>query len=148
MSQVTVRRMNLGDVDAVLEVEKQAFQTPWSRQAFVDEMQHDLSYYLVLVKEGQIIGYGGMWLIVDEAHVTNVAVLPEFRGSGLGKLLMSSMIDHAKKRGAVSMTLEVRVTNEVAKGLYTFFGFKPSGVRRNYYTDTKEDALVMWCSFS
>lgn len=148
MKQVAVRRMNLGDVDGVLQVEVQSFPTPWSRQAFVDEMNHELSYYLVLVQAGQIIGYAGMWLIVDEAHITNVAVLPEYRGQKLGELLMSSMVEHAKNRGAASMTLEVRVSNDIAKGLYEKFGFKPNGLRKNYYADTKEDALVMWCKFT
>jgi ribosomal-protein-alanine N-acetyltransferase len=145
MNSVTVRRMNSLDIDGVLAVEQQSFKTPWSRDGFVNEMNNDLCYYLVLVEEGKIIGYAGMWLIVDEAHVTNVAVLSEYRGKKLGEKLMSALMEHAKNRGALRMTLEVRASNLVAQGLYEKLGFSSQGRRRNYYTDTQEDALVMWC---
>jgi ribosomal-protein-alanine N-acetyltransferase len=137
--------MNTLDIDGVLAVEQQSFTTPWSREGFVNEMNNELSYYLVMVEAGKIIGYAGMWLIVDEAHVTNVAVLPTYRGKRLGEKLMSALLEHAKNRGAVRMTLEVRASNMVAQGLYSKFGFTSQGRRRNYYTDTKEDALIMWC---
>ncbi len=145
MTSIMIRRMNTLDIDGVLAVEQQAFTTPWSREGFVDEMRNELAYYLVLVDGGKIIGYAGMWLIVDEAHVTNVAVLKEYRGKKLGEKLMSTLLEHAKNRGALRMTLEVRVSNEVAQGLYHKFGFTSQGRRRNYYTDTNEDALIMWC---
>jgi len=145
MTVMMVRRMNTLDIDGVLAVEQQSFTTPWSREGFVNEMNNELSYYLVMVEAGKIIGYAGMWLIVDEAHVTNVAVLPEYRGKRLGEKLMSALLEHAKNRGAVRMTLEVRASNTVAQGLYNKFGFTSQGRRRNYYTDTKEDALIMWC---
>ena len=145
MTVATIRRMNEMDIDGVLVVEQEAFTTPWSRDGFVNEMKNELSQYLVLVHEGKIIGYAGMWIIVDEAHVTNVAILGEYRGQKLGEKLMTALIDRAKERGAVSMTLEVRESNLVAKGLYAKFGFVSRGVRRKYYTDTQEDALVMWC---
>jgi len=145
MTEVTVRRMNEIDVDGVLAVEEQSFTTPWSRAGFVAEMKNELSYYLVMIESGKIIGYAGMWIIVDEAHVMNVAILPEHRGQKLGEKLMDELIKHAKVRGAVRMTLEVRRTNTVAQGLYEKFGFASRGIRRNYYTDTQEDALIMWC---
>lgn len=145
MTSITVRRMNVLDIDGVLAVEQEAFSTPWSREGFVNEMSNELAYYLVLVEAGNIIGYAGMWLIVDEAHVTNVAVLAAYRGKKLGEKLMTALLEHAKRRGASRMTLEVRESNEVALGLYSKFGFAAQGRRRNYYTDTKEDALVMWC---
>ena len=145
MISVSVRRMNEMDIDSVLVVEQQSFTTPWSREGFVNEMKNELSQYLVLVHEGKIIGYAGMWIIVDEAHVTNVAILGEYRGQKLGEKLMTALIERAKERGALSMTLEVRESNSVAQGLYAKFGFVSRGVRRKYYTDTQEDALVMWC---
>ncbi len=148
MTVMMVRRMNTLDIDGVLAVEQQSFMTPWSREGFVNEMSNELSYYLVMVDAGKIIGYAGMWLIVDEAHVTNVAILPTYRGQGLGDKLMSALLEHAKNRGAVRMTLEVRASNAVAQGLYSKFGFISQGRRRNYYTDTKEDALIMWCEMS
>lgn len=144
MTSTIVRRMTTLDIDGVLAVEQQSFTTPWSREGFVNEMSNELSYYLVMVEAGNIIGYAGMWLIVDEAHVTNVAILPEYRGRKLGEKLMATLLEHAKVRGATRMTLEVRASNEVAQGLYSKFGFTSQGRRRNYYTDTKEDALIMW----
>jgi ribosomal-protein-alanine N-acetyltransferase len=145
MTPITIRRMNEMDIDGVLAVEQQSFTVPWSRAGFVAEMKNELSYYLVMVESGKIIGYAGMWIIVDEAHVTNVAIAPEHRGQKLGEKLMAALIEHAKSRGAVSMTLEVRTTNTVAQSLYAKFGFASRGIRRNYYTDTQEDALIMWC---
>lgn len=145
MTSVTIRRMNEMDIDGVLVVEEQAFTTPWSRAGFVNEMKNELSHYLVMVNGGKIIGYAGMWIIVDEAHVTNVAILAEYRGQKLGERLLGALIERAKERGALSMTLEVRESNVAAKGLYAKFGFISRGIRRNYYTDTQEDALVMWC---
>lgn len=141
----TIRRMNEMDIDGVLEVEEQSFTIPWSRAGFVSEMKNELSYYLVMVNGGKIIGYAGMWLIVDEAHVTNVAIVPEYQGQKLGEKLMRALIEHAKARGALSMTLEVRASNKVAQGMYTKFGFISRGIRHKYYTDTQEDAWIMWC---
>jgi len=145
MTPITMRRMNEFDVDSVLIVEEQSFTVPWSRAGFVGEMKNELAHYLVMVDSGKIIGYAGMWIIVDEAHVTNVAILPAYRGRKLGEKLMSALIEHAKARGALCMTLEVRTSNIVAQNLYTKFGFAPKGIRRNYYSDTQEDALIMWC---
>ena len=145
MTSIMIRRMNEMDIDGVLAVEEEAFTTPWSRMGFVTEMKNELSYYLVMVDSGKIIGYAGMWLIVDEAHVTNVAILSAYRGQKLGEKLMGALIEHAKNRGALSMTLEVRSSNDVAQGLYAKFGFVSRGIRRKYYTDTQEDAMIMWC---
>ena len=142
-----MRRMNEIDIDKVLTVEEQSFTVPWSRAGFVGEMRNELAYYLVMIDEDKIIGYAGMWIIVDEAHVTNVAILPEYRGKQLGEKLMSALIEHAKARGALSMTLEVRESNTVAQGLYSKFGFISRGIRRNYYSETHEDALIMWKRF-
>ncbi|MPM73692.1 Ribosomal-protein-alanine acetyltransferase [bioreactor metagenome] len=145
MSDLCIRLMEEEDIEAVLTVEHQSFTMPWSREAFENEVcDNDLAYYLVLVNEGRIIGYGGMWVILDEAHITNVAVLPDYRRQGMGQRLLSAMIDQAKAKGAYSMTLEVRVSNIAAKKLYESFGFKESGLRRGYYTDNNEDALIMW----
>lgn len=145
MNRVKVRRAHMGDIDGVHTVEVETFSTPWSRAAFEAEMtDNELAYYLVLELEGKAIGYAGMWLIVDEAHVTNVAISAACRGQGLGELLMKSLIDHARERGARSMTLEVRITNAIAQSLYTKLGFVKKGIRRQYYSDNKEDALIMW----
>jgi ribosomal-protein-alanine N-acetyltransferase len=91
-----------------------------------------------------IVGYAGLWLMTDEAHITTIAVDPDFQGNGLGELLLVALIDRAKQIGARWLTLEVRVTNEVAQRLYEKYTFKEMGIRRRYYSDNGEDALVMW----
>jgi ribosomal-protein-alanine N-acetyltransferase len=133
------------DIDGVLLVEQQSFSQPWSRRAFEAEMEdNNLAQYLVLEDNEKIVGYAGLWLIVDEAHVTNIAVLPAYQGQGLGEKLLTSLIQQAKNLGAASMTLEVRLSNDVARSLYTKLGFVIRGSRRQYYSETKEDALIMW----
>ena len=91
-----------------------------------------------------VVGYAGMWKIQDEGHITNIAVHPEFRGVHIGKALMSQLINEARSLGVNSMTLEVRKSNIIARNLYESFGFKEAGVRKGYYADNKEDAIVMW----
>ncbi|HEY3423173.1 MAG TPA: ribosomal protein S18-alanine N-acetyltransferase [Negativicutes bacterium] len=145
MNEIQIRRMEVTDVDEVFFVESQSFLSPWSRDTFEGEvLENDLAYYLVLVIDEQVIGYAGMWLILDEAHVTNIAILPQYRAKGLGEKLVAALVEHAKAKGAVSMTLEVRVSNVVARHLYDKLGFESCGLRRQYYTDTQEDALIMW----
>ena len=140
-----VRPMTGDDINGVVKIEQAAFLTPWSRETFVTEMDNPMAHYLVLEQERQLVGYAGMWIILDEAHVMNVAVLPNYRGQGLGRKLMICLKQCARQEGANSMTLEVRVHNVSAQKLYTNLGFVASGVRPGYYTDTKEDALIMWC---
>ncbi|QWC24793.1 ribosomal protein S18-alanine N-acetyltransferase [Bacillus haikouensis] len=137
--------MTVDDLDAVMEIEHRSFSIPWTREAFYNEIeQNHLSTYLV-VEDGECIaGYCGVWLVVDEAHITNVAVLPDYRGKGLGEALMKRIMEIAKQVGAHVMTLEVRVSNEAAKGLYRKMGFQDGGIRKRYYSDNQEDALVMW----
>jgi ribosomal-protein-alanine N-acetyltransferase len=145
MSEIQIRRMKVDDVDEVFNVESRSFPTPWARDTFEGEiLENDLAYYLVLVVGEQVIGYAGMWLILDEAHVTNIAILPEYRANGLGEKLVAALVEHAKAKGAASMTLEVRVSNLVARHLYDKLGFESCGLRRQYYADTQEDALIMW----
>lgn len=145
MSALSIRKMIASDIDAVLNVEQQSFSTPWSRNAFEEEISdNDLAHYLVVEEDGKLVGYGGFWIVVDEAHVTNVALLPECRGRGLGTLLLEHMICAAKILGAVSMTLEVRPSNTSARSLYSRRGFIERGIRPNYYAELGEDALIMW----
>ncbi len=142
---MVISDMTLKDVDGVLAVERRSFPTPWSRTAFVQEMTENIYAHYVVAHDGDTIaGYGGMWIILDEAHVTNVAVDPDYRGQGLGLRLMHELMHRAAVCGAKRMTLEVRVGNAVARSLYGKLGFVQSGVRPNYYTDTHEDALIMW----
>ncbi|MEH7120112.1 ribosomal protein S18-alanine N-acetyltransferase [Neobacillus vireti] len=139
------RYMREEDIDQVLEVEHASFTTPWSREAFYNEIHNNkFAVYLVLEEDDKIIGYCGTWIVIDEAHVTNIAILPEFRGKNLGEALLAKLMSTAREMGARTMTLEVRVTNHVAQSLYRKFGFQNGGIRKNYYSDNQEDALIMW----
>ncbi len=143
--KLQIRRMNLQDVDLVLQVEKRSFTAPWSRQAFMTELiDNHLARYIVAEYEERIVGYAGLWLIVDEGHVTNIAVDPDFRGKRLGEKLLKTLISICIAQGGKRMTLEVRTSNHVAQKLYEKYGFEHVGVRKGYYTDNREDALIMW----
>ncbi|MDQ0485163.1 ribosomal protein S18-alanine N-acetyltransferase [Guptibacillus hwajinpoensis] len=142
---VSFRSMTVEDIEAVMRIEKATFPTPWSRTAFYNEVviNHFATYLLLEVGE-EIAGYCGVWVIIDEAHITNIALHPNYRGMKLGEALLKRAIDFAKSRGALKMTLEVRVSNTIAQNLYRKYGFEEGSIRKNYYTDNQEDALVMW----
>lgn len=145
MDSVVVRKMELKDIDAVLIVEKNSFSVPWTRSSFEKELKKNLlSKYYVAVTGDEVVAYGGMWLIIDEAHVTNIAVHPEYRGKKIGKALVSYMVKEAIQLGINKMTLEVRKSNIVAQNLYKALGFMPCGIRPGYYHDNGEDAIIMW----
>ena len=143
---ITVRPMVMTDVDGVMAVEHDSFLTPWSRSAFEEELaQNRLARYIVAEENGAIVGYAGTWLVINEAHVTNVAVSSQRRREGIGRLLMQNLMELARENGMESMTLEVRVSNAAARHLYEQMGFVEAGIRKNYYSETKEDALILWC---
>ena len=144
MSGIDFRQMTESDVDAVVEIENVSFSLPWSRQSFHDEMQNERAFYLLAVEGERAIGYVGAWLIFDEAHITNVAILPEYRRRGIGEKLMKQMIEAVKHKGIQSMTLEVRESNFAAQAMYKKFGFEVAGIRKNYYEDNRENAMIMW----
>ncbi len=140
--------MRIPDLDDVLAIENASFPTPWSRAAYHRELVNNgYATYLVAKIDGRVVSYGGMWVILDEAHVTNIAVHPDFRNLGVGRLTMTALERKARELGACRMTLEVRVSNAAARHLYESLGFRGTGVRRNYYSDTREDAIVMWKEF-
>ena len=143
---IIVRPMVMTDVDGVMAVEHDSFLTPWSRSAFEEELaQNRLARYIVAVENGEIVGYAGTWLVINEAHVTNVAVSGQRRREGIGRLLMQKLMELARDNDMESMTLEVRVSNAAARHLYEQMGFVEAGIRKNYYSETKEDALILWC---
>ncbi|WP_041056409.1 ribosomal protein S18-alanine N-acetyltransferase [Jeotgalibacillus campisalis] len=145
IDEVEFRWMTMADIDAVVAVEEECFSVPWKRVAFENELTvNQFAKYLLLLNEGEVIGYCGLWLIMDEAHITNIAVLPRLRGQKLGKKLMKKVLEFAKDAGARTVTLEVRVSNDIARSLYQNLGFLEGGIRKNYYSDNQEDALVMW----
>lgn len=138
--------MTLQDVDAVHEIEKQSFAIPWSRDAFIQEVtENRCARYLVAREDGVPVAYAGMWLVLDEAHVTNIAVREDRRGEGLGERVARALMQLAADTGVRYMTLEVRRGNLVAQGLYKKLGFVEVGFRKRYYADNNEDALVMAC---
>ncbi|MEQ4484227.1 ribosomal protein S18-alanine N-acetyltransferase [Cohnella silvisoli] len=139
------RLMNLNDISTIVDIERESFTAPWSEEAFRNELTQNLfAKYMIMELEDTIVGYGGMWLIIDEAHITNIAIREKYRGLGYGKKLLHEMMRTALWLGAQRMTLEVRVSNERAQALYRKMGFYPSGVRPAYYSDNLEDALIMW----
>ena len=144
-SEYIIRRMTMADVDGVAAVEAATFPTPWSRDAFASEMKNAAARYLVAEMDGQIIGYAGAWIILDESHITNIAVQKEQRGRGIGRALTAGLMQYLSNLGAAYATLEVRKSNEVAQNLYVSLGFIKLGVRKRYYEDNGEDALIMVC---
>ena len=134
-------------IAGVCVVETLSFAVPWTERMFHDELRNPLSRYVVLLDRqnpGTVIAYAGYWKILDEGHITNVAVHPDWRGRKAAAYLMQQMMQLAATEGLTSMTLEVRRSNLAAQGLYTKLGFAVEGVRPNYYEDNGEDALIMW----
>lgn len=118
---------------------------PWSQTALHDDIaDNEKAIYIVAEEQEQIAGYAGMWITLDEAHITNVAVHPKFRRKGIGETLVAALLRQARRHGALHQTLEVRVSNEAAIKLYEGMGFEGVGVRKRYYYDNNEDALIMW----
>ena len=143
--EIRIEPMTPGDVPLVLAIERRSFPTPWSERAFVSELRDNLyADYIVARHRGRLVGYAGMWCILDEAHVTTIAVDPEYRGRGVGNRLLTALEERALRYGCRRMTLEVRVSNHVAQRLYRRHGFRPCGLRRGYYVDNGEDAIIMW----
>ncbi|WP_046213093.1 ribosomal protein S18-alanine N-acetyltransferase [Paenibacillus wulumuqiensis] len=138
--------MTIEDLTEIMEIEHEAFTLPWTEEAFRNELtMNHFARYLVIELDDHIVGYAGMWTIMDEAHVTNIAIRETYRGRKLGQTLLLRLMDWAVELGMVRMTLEVRVTNDPAQRLYRKLGFTDAGVRKGYYSDNNEDALIMWC---
>jgi ribosomal-protein-alanine N-acetyltransferase len=135
--------MRFCHVDRVASIEAAVFTAPWSKNAFVTEvLDNGFASYYVALAEGQVVGYTGIWSILDEAHITTLAVCPLWQKKGVGKMLLEHLMAQAMAKGATRMTLEVRVSNFNAQDLYKKYGFVTCGVRPNYYSD--EDAIIMW----
>ncbi|SRR5690606_14726415 len=144
-NNVTFRILTIQDLDDIVKIDQASFTSPWSREAFINELtMNPYAIYIGLELDGQLVAYGGVWVIIDEAHITNIAVLPGYRGRKLGEKLLMKMMEIIMVKGARKATLEVRVSNIIAQNLYRKFGFVPGGIRKGYYSDNHEDALVMW----
>lgn len=146
MAEPVLRRMTLLDVPAVHRLEEAIFPTPWSEDDFIYEMtENKVARYLVIEEEGEITAFAGAHIILDQAHVTNIAVRQDCRGRGLGRRITCALMQYASNLGAGYLTLEVRQSNVTAQNLYTSLGFVKVNVRKRYYEDTGEDAWLMVC---
>jgi [ribosomal protein S18]-alanine N-acetyltransferase len=140
---MTFRPMLEADLDQVVEIEKASMPSPWSKELFDEELKRDAAHYFVLEEEGRVAGYMGYWEAPEEAHIINLAIGPDFRKRGLGKMMMDHCLAYAAKRGAHLATLEVRQSNEAAQKLYEKCNFRVVAIRKKYYSDNQEDAIVM-----
>lgn len=138
-----IRNMAMDDVAGVAEVEHDVFTTAWSPEMFAEEMNNELTTYLVVCIEQEIIGFAGFWLVVDEAQVTNIAIKQDWQSRGYGRVLVRTLMQAAQTKGAVNISLEVRQSNKRAYKLYKKLGFQEVGIRPGYYLDNSENAILM-----
>jgi [ribosomal protein S18]-alanine N-acetyltransferase len=146
MTTVELRRLELRDLAQIEEIERVSYPTPWSRSMFASELAKPSSLCLGAfdAETGKLLGYLVISRYVDAWHVMNIAVLPNRRRQGIASQLMNRLFDLTAGRSRRGYTLEVRVSNSGAIKLYEQLGFRPRGIRRGYYTDNREDALIMW----
>lgn len=143
--KVTIRKATVKDATAMAALDQACFTLPWSNEAFRREFDdNNMAFYLVAAVSESIIGYVGLWWIMGEGHITNFAVHPGYRRQGVGERLLAQLIVISKEKGIDKHTLEVRASNEAAINLYKKFEFKISGIRKEYYSDNLEDALILW----
>jgi ribosomal-protein-alanine N-acetyltransferase len=142
--KVVIEPMRMGDLATVHQIERASFTTPWPSHAYRTELESNrLAQYLVVRIDKRVVAYAGMWLMVDEAHITTFAVDPRWRRRRIGERLLMTLLDMARDRRAREATLEVRLSNLAARRLYEKYGFRPVGLRPRYYSDDNEDALIM-----
>lgn len=145
MPELVIRRAGGEDVPAIAEMERRCFSVPWSHKAlYEDIVENPRSLYILAEMDGRPAGYAGVWKILDEGHITNVAVLPAFRRQHIARDMLSVLMDICRQSGVIRFTLEVRAGNLGARKLYEDLGFVSAGVRRGYYDDNGEDAVIMW----
>lgn len=141
---VKLSLMTQEDLKEVLKISTLSLKESWSLDAFTKELSNPLAKYIVAKYDNKPVGFAGVWTIVDEGHITNIAVHPDYRKKGIGSLLVNSLIEHSSNWGCNALTLEVRASNIPAQNLYKKFDFIEEGIRKNYYKDNKEDAIIMW----
>ena len=138
--------MDADDIEDVIKIEAEAYgEHHWSKSAFYDEMQNNLAkYYVAKTSEGELVGYAGVWHIIDEGHITTIAVKKDYHRQHIGEAIIVKILEDCYKANIKYLTLEVRVSNEPAIALYNKYGFNSLGTRKGYYQDNNEDALIMW----
>lgn len=145
MADVLIRQAKPGDAEDIYEIEQICFPDPWSLTSIKYELEeNERAFYVVAVHSGKVVGYAGLWWILDEGHITNVAVRPGYRNRKIAEGIIRVLLEHTGKEGILHHTLEVRRSNEPAINLYEKFGFEVCGVRKGYYRFEGEDALIMW----
>jgi len=145
VAPLVIERMTPSDIPVVQSIEREIFTTPWPKSAYYRELASDkISYYIVLRRDNEIIGYAGMWRMYDEAHVTTIGVKASEQGKGYGRVLFATLVQAAYDSGVKWISLEVRTSNDRAIKMYEEFGLKVVGRRKGYYSDNNEDAIVMW----
>lgn len=145
--EVVIGSMRRRHLRSVLRIEQQVYPRPWSMGLFMSELGFRAGrVYLVAKVDGIVVGYGGVMLVADDGHITTLAVDPAWHRNGIGARLLLALGDAAVERGARNLTLEVRISNRPAQELYRRYGFVPAGIRKGYYVETNEDALVMWAN--
>ena len=141
-----IRDMTVADLDEVYAIEKETFSDPWSKTSLLESISDPNNHYIVTITDGIIVGYCGYWGIAGEGHIYNVAVKESHRGQGIGYRMLDYLITQARSRGITSLTLEVRQSNEPAIQLYKKLGFIEAGIRKEFYSNPSEDAIIMWNS--
>lgn len=143
IARIKIRPLELRDLNEVLLIEECSFRPPWSRSTFLSELEEEDRYYVVAEAEGKVIGYAGFYYFFEEGHITTMAVAPNWRRQGIGKLLLNHLIEKAKEIGLKELSLEVRESNQIARKMYQKFGFKMVARRKKYYVQPIEDAIIM-----
>jgi|SRR5690625_81572 len=145
MSELFIRKMNHDDLADVTTIEKASFIGPWNEKVFARELDNnEYAHYFVLIYNDQIVGYAGLWIVMDDAQVTNIAIHPDFRRRQFGEKLFNYLLHYSIGKNVVRFSLEVRISNIAAQKLYRKYGLVPGGIRKKYYKDNQEDALIMW----
>lgn len=144
MKGATIVALAKEHIDSIMQIEGEANGSPWARASFEQEIGHAPSEFLVAKVGGQVVGYAGAWIVADECHITTIAVADSQRRQGLGHKLMVELLKRSAERGAVCATLEVRAGNEAAIKMYEKLGFASAGIRKAYYPNNREDAVIMW----
>lgn len=137
------RKMTEDDIPGIMKIEQESFTLPWSKEAYLGELKNSFATYLVCDYEGDVAAYGGIWVVFEDAHITNIAVGTNFRKEGIGRKLMLELEKVARSKKALKILLEVRPSNDAALSLYNSLDYMPTGLRKNYYSDNGEDAIIM-----
>lgn len=143
VSELTLRKLGKSDAPTLSLLEKECFSCPWSEESFFECLGNDRFYFVGLLEDDELVGYGGLVTVLDEGDVANIAVRSDRRGGGLGRTLLTALGEEAKRRGVIYLHLEVRESNAPARHLYESFGFTLDGIRKNYYTKPQENAVLM-----